>query len=212
VAKRILIAACIFLGAALILLLNWPGMRAQPAPAPVSVNVGGAFHLSDVNGAPVTDDILKGHYSLVYFGYTRCPDVCPLALQKMTEALQIAGPPAESVLPIFITVDPEHDTGDVMKAYISNFHPRFVALTGTPEAVKQAQAAYHIYAAKMAGADAKNAENTPTTRDDAAKSGTIAHSDTIYLMGPDGKYVTQFASATASGEIATQLRRVLHHE
>jgi len=199
VTKRILIAACIILGATLILALNWPGLlRPRPTSEPVMVNVGGAFALTDVNGTPVTDEILKGHHSLVYFGFTRCPDICPLALQKMTEALQIAGPPAEAVLPIFITVDPEHDTAEVMKAYVSNFHPRFVALTGTPDAVKKAQNAYRIYAAKIPKKDGGNANST------------IAHTDVIYLMNPDGKYVTQFSSTVAPGEIATALRRALH--
>ncbi len=197
-AKRLLIAACIFLGVAVILVMNWPGLRPRPTPEPVIVDVGGTFALADVNGAPVTDEILKGHHSLVYFGFTRCPDVCPLALQKITEALQIAGPPAETVLPIFISVDPEHDTGEVMKAYVSNFHPRFVALTGRPEAIRQAQKAYRIYAARV------------PKKDGGESNETIAHTDAIYLMNPDGKYVTQFASTVAPGEIATALRRELH--
>ena len=194
-AKRILIAACIFLGAGLILFMNWPGVRnSRPEPPSVPVNVGGTFTLTDTDGNAVTEEILKDHYSLVYFGFTRCPDVCPISLQNITDALDIAGPPAETVLPIFITIDPENDTPEVMKAYTSNFHARFMALTGPPQAVKQTADAYKVYARATPGSD----------------SGAFVHSDPIYLIGPDGKYVAQFGGDSDPTDIAARLRREMY--
>jgi protein SCO1/2 len=190
-AKRILIATAIFLGVAVILVAYWPGLWIRPAVVPkAAIELGGAFTLTDTNGATVTEAALKGHYSLVYFGFTQCPDVCPLALTKITEAMQILGPEAEAVLPVFITVDPEHDTPEVMKSYLANFHPHFLGLTGSPDAVKQAETAYRVYAAKKAEAN-------------------VVHSDVIFLMGPDGSYVAQFASDATSSAIANGVRRAM---
>ncbi|TAL00670.1 MAG: SCO family protein [Rhodospirillaceae bacterium] len=193
-AKRILIAVCIFLGTAAVLALNWPGIR-RPSEQLItrSVEIGGPFTLTDMNGNTVTDAVLKGHYSLLYFGFTRCPDVCPLALQKITEALNTAGPTADTVVPVFITVDPEHDTPEVMKAYLANFHPRFLGLTGTPDAVKQAENDYRVYASK-----------TTTENGDS-----VAHGDFIYFLDTEGKYVAQFPNNVAANDIALRLRHAL---
>ena len=89
---------------------------------------------------------------LVSFGYTSCPDVCPAELQLMSNAMDLLGADAGKVTPIFITVDPERDTVSQMASYVSNFYPRMVGLTGSPEEVKQAASAYRVFYAKAEGA------------------------------------------------------------
>jgi protein SCO1/2 len=197
--KRILIAVCIAFGTVLGLVLYYPGLRPQPHQAGQGTPaIGGPFTLVDSKGTRVTEAVLKGHYSLVYFGYTNCPDICPLALHNISLALEMAGPVAESVLPVFITVDPERDTPQIMEQYIANFQPRFLALTGTSTEVAATMQSYRVYAAKAAAAK-------------AAATGDYAmqHTDFIYLMSPDGKYVTHFDRDSKPADIAARLRREL---
>ena len=158
--KRILIGLCVVFGTALALTLYLPTVRpsAQQSPQTQAQTqatgkplIGGAFTLTDQKGNRVTQDVLNGHYSLLYFGFTHCPDVCPLALAAITDALKIVGDKGEEVLPVFISVDPERDTPQVMGDYVANFNPRFLALTGTVEEVKAATHAYRVYFAKKAG-------------------------------------------------------------
>src|SRR4051812_28481865 len=115
--KRIAIALLVAAGTVLILLLYLPGMRPQPQSA-ITVSgqaaIGGPFALEDTKGNAVTESVLAGHYTLVYFGYTFCPDICPLALQNMTTAIMMAGPVAEDVLPLFITIDPARGSKEVI--------------------------------------------------------------------------------------------------
>ena len=95
--------------------------------------IGGPFHLVDQNGKTVTDADLKGKWSLVYFGYTHCPDACPTALNDIALALDQLGPQRSAVRPVFITVDPERDTPEALKAYVTSFDAPILALTGSPE-------------------------------------------------------------------------------
>jgi len=200
--KRIVIAVCIAFGTLLALVLYYPGMRPQPHPSSTgTAAIGGPFSLVDVHGNRVTEAVLKGHYSLVYFGYTNCPDICPLALHNITQALEMAGPVADTVLPVFITIDPERDTPEALGQYIANFHPRFLALTGTPAEIAAATSGYRVYAAKV--------EQSKGAAAGAAGDYTLSHSDFIYLMGPDGTYVTHFDRDAKPGEIAARLRREL---
>jgi protein SCO1/2 len=158
--------------------------------------VGGPFRLTDQHGATVTEQDFAGRYMLVYFGYTFCPDVCPLSLANMTQALDLLPPDqAEQVVPIFITVDPERDTVAQLAEYAPLFHPRLVALTGSPEAIKAAARAYRVYFAK-AGKDGS---------DDYL----MDHSTFILLMGPDGRYVRHFAHNAAPEEIAAAIGAAL---
>ena len=101
--------------------------------------------MTDHEGNKVTNVDFRGQHMLVYFGYTFCPDVCPLELQSVTEALEKMGSKANEIVPIFITIDPERDTVPEMANYVENFHPRMRALTGTLEEVKVATRAYRVY-------------------------------------------------------------------
>lgn len=198
--KRIGIALALALGTLLILLMYFPGLRPQPRP-PMTVTgqaaLGGPFTLEDTKGNAVTEAVLNGHYSLIYFGYTFCPDICPLALQNMTQALQIAGPVADDVVPVFITIDPERDTKEVIGAYIGHFHPRMVGFTGTPEQIKAALSAYRVYAAKSAGSEGK-------------PDYLMDHTGYIYLTDKQGRYVAHFPKDATPLDIANRLRRELN--
>ena len=196
--KRILIGICVALGTLAIFALYVPGLRPVPKPQVVitgEARIGGPFTLTDAKGARVTEEMLKGHLSVMYFGFTHCPDVCPLALATITEALKIAGPIAETVIPVFVTVDPERDTPEAMGEYIANFHPRFVALTGSVADVTAMTTAWRVYFAKQGGGDAAEYQ--------------MAHSDFIYLTGPEGRYLTHFRADDTSLDIANRIKREL---
>lgn len=151
--------------------------------------VGGPFTLVDQNGETVTDEDFRGKLMLVYFGYSYCPDVCPTELHKMSVALDMLGDKADQVAPIFITVDPERDTVEQMKAYAELFHPNLIALTGTQEQTDAAVKAYRVYYKKV--------------RDEATTLDYLVdHSSFIYLMGRDGAYLTHFDTQSTPEEIA----------
>lgn len=158
--------------------------------------VGGPFTLTDQDGAARTELSWPGKYLLVYFGYTFCPDVCPVDLQRNAAALKILeeqdATRLEKIQPIFITVDPERDTQAVMKAYVAAFGPRFVGLTGTVEQIEAAKKAYRVFGQK---------------RQDAGSSDYLMdHSSVTYLMAPNGDYVTVFGSSTLAQSMADTLK------
>lgn len=182
-------------------LMTIPGARERlfPAVREMSVGkalVGGPFSLVDQNGRRVTDKDFRGQYMLVLFGFTYCPDVCPSGLQVMSAALDKLGAKANRITPIFITVDPERDTPEQMKQYVASFHPRLVGLTGTVAEVEAAAKAYRVYFKKV--------KDEKTTGDY-----TIDHTALIYLMGPDGSYVTHFTHAAGVDAMANRLGQVL---
>lgn len=115
--------------------------------------IGGAFTLQDETGALVSDREILTTPALIYFGYTFCPDVCPLDNARNAEAVDILEEQGFDVTPIFISIDPERDTPEVMRDYAESMHPRMRALTGTPEQVKQAAQAYKAYYRKPEGGD-----------------------------------------------------------
>jgi protein SCO1/2 len=196
--------AALILGAGLVLLAGgiglwlWQGERIAGTVVSDSGEalVGGHFELVDQHGTVRRDTDFAGQYLLVYFGYTYCPDVCPTSLAIMSAALEELGPAAERITPVFVTVDPERDTVDQLKDYASHFHPRLVALTGTPEQVAQAAKAYRVYFAKAA---------------DGGDDGTylMDHSSITYLMGLDGRYVTHFPHGTSAEEMAAGLAKIV---
>ena len=124
-------------GGAAVLVLNQGGQGPAVQTSGKAL-IGGPFTLVDQTGKTVTDQDFRGRYMLVFFGFTHCPDICPAELQVMSAALDALGPKADSVVPIFITLDPERDTQAAMAAYVKNFGPRFVGLTGSSEQIAAA--------------------------------------------------------------------------
>jgi protein SCO1/2 len=158
--------------------------------------VGGPFTLVDQHGQERTEQDFAGRYMLIYFGYTYCPDFCPMSLSNMTQAMDLLPPEAaEQVVPVFITVDPERDTVAQLAEYAPLFHPRLVALTGSAEATKQAAQAYRVYFAKAG--------------DDDSDAYLMDHSTFIYLMGPDGEYVRHFAHNATPEEMAEAIEAAI---
>ncbi len=159
--------------------------------------IGGPFALTDHHGNRVTEAALMGHLTLVYFGYASCPDVCPTELQNIGAALDLlaAGDPGkiEDVQVLFITVDPARDTVAALSDYMTNFHPKVSALTGSAEEIAAAAKAYRVYFSKADAAPGSD-------------SYLMDHSNIIYLMGRDGKFLAHFGFGTSVEQIAAKLR------
>lgn len=166
------------------------------SPVPTAPAIGGAFALTDQFGKPRTDAEFRGQAMLVFFGFTNCPDICPVGLQSMSDALDLLGEGADRITPIFITVDPARDTPAVLRDYVANFHPRLVALTGSAEDIGKVAKSYRVYYAKVTG------DKAP---DDPAAY-LMDHSAIVYLMGPDGAFVTHFSPGTSAADMAKGLR------
>lgn len=177
IGKNALIAIGLLLLAASTLSWWWEKRSAGQIPAPItaaSLTFGGPFTLIDHTGRNVTEQDYRGYFTLVFFGFTLCPDVCPTTLQSVTSVLQILGDEGAKVRPLFITVDPERDTPATMASYVTLFDPRIIGLTGTKDQIAQVAHAYRIHYRK---ADDKNAGYL------------MEHTAVMFLMGPDGKYL-----------------------
>lgn len=135
----------VFLGGMSILSRPDADPFAQCRSSTVAGDLGGAFELVNGQGETVTDKQLITEPTLIYFGYTFCPDVCPLDVSRNAEAIEILEERGQSVTPVFISIDPERDTPEVVAEYAEIMHPRMIGLTGTPEQVKVASQAYRTY-------------------------------------------------------------------
>ena len=161
---------------------------AQPAA------IGGPFQLTDQNGKAFTDKNLKGKPTLIFFGYTHCPDVCPTSLFEISEVLRAMGKDADKVNAVFISVDPERDTPATMKDYLSSFDPHLEGLSGDPAETAKVITSYRVYAKKV-----------PTKDGDY----TMDHTALIYLMDRDGRFVSPFNLKRTPEEAAVELKRYL---
>jgi protein SCO1/2 len=154
--------------------------------------VGGPFALVDQTGKPRTDADFRGKLLLIYFGFTYCPDICPADLQSIGLALDKLGPAAETVQPLFITVDPVRDTPAHLADYLTMFHPRLIGLTGDAASIRKTADAYKVYYAKV-----------PNEKGDDY---TVDHTAFMYLMDRDGTYLGFFPPGTTPERIADSIR------
>jgi protein SCO1 len=161
-------------------------LRAQAAA------IGGPFHLTDQNGRAISDQDFRGKPLLVFFGYTHCPDVCPTTLFDVSEVLRRLGADADRTAALFITVDPERDTADKLKDYLSSFDPHLRGVTGDPASIAAVAKAYRVYYKKV-----------PTEGDDY----TMDHTAIVYLMDKDGHFVAPFSLRRTPEASADDLRR-----
>ena len=166
------------------------GLRGVTAPAAI----GGPFQLTDQAGQTVTDQNLKGRPTLIFFGFTHCPDVCPTSLFEISEVLKAMGTDADRVNAWFVSVDPERDTAAAMKDYLSSFDPHLKGLTGEPAAVAKVISYYRVYARKVPLKDGDY---------------TMDHTALIYLMDRDGNFVAPFNLKRTPEEAAKDLKRYL---
>jgi protein SCO1/2 len=154
--------------------------------------VGGAFELVDQDGGRVTDQDLKGKPSLVFFGFTHCPEICPTTLFEVSEVLEKLGPDAGKVNALFITVDPERDSPAALKAYLSSFNPGLKALGGDEAAIAKVAKAYKVFYRKV-----------PLDQGGY----TMDHTAMVYLMDKDGAFVAPFSLKRTAEAAAADLRR-----
>jgi len=173
-----------------IMLWAMGGLRTVTAPAAI----GGPFQLTDQAGRTVTESNMKGRPTLIFFGYTHCPDVCPTSLFEMSEVLRAMGKDADRVNAYFISVDPERDTTAAIKDYLSSFDPHLEGLTGSPDEVAKVISAYRVFARKVPMKDGDY---------------TMDHTALIYLMDRDGKFVSPFNLKRTPEQAAADLRRYL---
>lgn len=166
------------------------GFRGATAPA----SIGGQFRLTDQTGQIVTEKNLNGRPTIIFFGFTHCPDVCPTALFEMSEVLRAMGPDASRINAYFVSVDPERDTPAIMKDYLSSFDPNLKGLTGTADDIAKMTTAYRVYAKKIPLKDGDY---------------TMDHTALIYLMDRNGKFVRPFDLKRKPDEAAAELRRFL---
>jgi protein SCO1/2 len=182
-------AASLVLG---LLLVFWAMGGVSKVAQPAAI--GGPFQLTDQNGKAVTDKNLKGKPTLIFFGYTHCPDVCPTSLFEISEVLRALGKDADKVNAVFISVDPERDTPATMKDYLSSFDPHLEGLSGDPAETAKVITSYRVYAKKV-----------PTKDGDY----TMDHTALIYLMDRDGRFVSPFNLKRTPEEAAVELKRYL---
>jgi protein SCO1/2 len=194
-----IVAALAFTLGGLIALLAIPGAKERFLPKQISVGqalVGGPFSLIDQTGRRVTEQDFRGKYMLMMFGFTFCPDICPSGLQVMSAAIDQLGPKADAIVPVFISVDHERDTPAQLAQYVKSFSPRLVGLSGTAAEIAVAAKAYRVYYKKV-------------TDEKSTAGFTYDHSALIYLMGPDGRYITHFTHAAGPDAIAARLKQLL---
>ena len=194
--SRILVMAAAFLaGLALCfgVVLIVAGRLSSPVAQQIAA-IGGPFKLTNQDGQVVTDQDLKGHPFLVFFGFTHCPDVCPTTLFEVSEILRALGPDANRTRALFITVDPERDTPAVMKDYLSSFDPHLSGLTGDPEEIAAVAKAYRVYFKRV-----------PLEQGGY----TMDHTAIVYLMDKTGRFVSPFNVKRPIDTAAADLRRYL---
>jgi len=168
-------------------------MREMAMKAPTG-SIGGPFTLTDQDGKTIRDTSFHGKYMLVYFGYTYCPDLCPTGLEGIAHTLDQLGTDAKKVQVIFITVDPARDTPAKLKDYVASFHPGIIGLTGTAEQIADVARAYQVYYAR--GEDVEDGEYL------------MDHSTLIYVMDPNGKFVTTFPDDTDPTAMTDALKQL----
>lgn len=162
----------------------------------MSIKTETNFSLIDQDGMPRTEQDYKDKYKLIYFGFTYCPAICPTELSKMSEAYLALSPDEQAkIQPIFITVDPERDTAEVMKGYVGLFMPQLVGLTGSVAQVEAAKKNFKVYAQKVPEGDAPDEY-------------TMDHSSLTYYVAPDGRMLAMFKNKDSAQQITERVREL----
>lgn len=154
------------------------------------------YTLVDHHDRKVTEQDFPGRYQLVFFGFTHCRSVCPRVLGLLSTVLDDLGPLADRIQPLYISVDPERDTPGVMRAFLERTYPRFLGLTGPPEAAEAARAAFRVYAGR--GADPEDPEGY-----------AVPHTALTYLLDPAAAYLAHFPDVLAADELTGRIRKLV---
>lgn len=184
------VAAAAFVGAESLLMNAHSPKTTASGPA----TIGGPFTLVATNGQNVSEQTYRGKWVLIYFGYTYCPDACPTALTNISIALEKLGSDASKLRPLFVTVDPERDTREVMAEYLKPFDSRILGLTGTKGQIEGVIKEFHLYVSKdKADGDGRNY--------------LVSHSSYIYLMNPQGTFTDAIHGVADGNELAGWLHK-----
>ena len=166
----------------------------QGGTGPAAVPIGGPLRLTDQDGKPFDSTSLAGKPYAVFFGFTHCPDACPTTLSEIARVEDELGAPAKELTTLFVTVDPERDTPEVLKEYISNFGGNTVALSGTPEQVAQAAKEYRVFYKKVPTSDGGY---------------TMDHTAVLYLMGREGEFRDVIAYSEEHDRYVDKIKKLL---
>jgi len=167
-----------------------------------TVPIGGPFRLVNQKGQTVTNKDVHGKHLLIFFGFSNCPDVCPMAINEIALTLKLLKDKADQIQAIFVSVDPERDTPEILDKFIAAFDERIMGLTGTIQQIEDVTKAYRIYYQK---ALPKEKEDQP--KDKAFYQ--VDHSAIIYLMSPTGEYIRHFSHGTSSDDMAKDILKRL---
>lgn len=168
---------------------------AAPSPRIGQPQIHGAFALTDHNGRAVSNRSYGDKLLLMFFGFTHCRRVCPRKLAELSEALAGLGDRAEAIQPLYITVDPERDTPDVMRTYLASY-PRFTGLTGSPAQIDEVRQRFRVFARRVAAPDETGAYDVP-------------HTAVTYLVDGDGRCRSHFLDGMPVPELIGALRQLL---
>lgn len=162
-------------------------------------DLGGEFSLVDADGKRVRSADLKGRWTLLYFGFTKCPDICPEELHKVSEVLTRLDERQQPIQPVFITIDPSRDSKERLKGYFAEagFHPRFVALTGTHDEVRKACRAYRVYFTKPTADEIKRGDYL------------LDHSIISYLVDPEGEFADYYGKSLSGDEMFGRVSKLM---
>jgi len=192
-----LLFACLALLAALVpASADQKGRHELLRSEPTEIN--SRYLLVGPDGQAVTNEDFRGHFQLIAFGYTYCPDICPTTLVEMAGVLGLLGEKAGQLQPIFISLDPDRDTVQVLKTYTAFFDPRIIGLTGSPELVKRAARNFKVRYAKVMNPEAR------------ANTYALDHSAGMYLLDPDGQFIKKFAYGTEVSSMAAEIRSFIN--
>lgn len=174
-----------------------PAKPASTSHDRLATQFGGPFTLTDHTGKRVSDADYRGRFMLVYFGFTRCTDTCPVDLPIIAQALDAIGPLADKVAPLFVTVDPANDTPAAMASYVAIYHPRLIGLTGSESEIAAVAKVYKVHRRKLTQAHHGHGEYA------------VDHGSLTYLMGPDGRFVTLLPHNSGAERLAALMRKYL---
>lgn len=184
---------CLVLGVLMLGATAFFTLRDRSVSVPVTATIGGPFALIDHNGKAITHRDLEGRPTLIFFGFTHCPDVCPTTLMEISKVFELLGPQAK-VAALFMSVDPERDTPALLKEYVSNFDSRIIGVTGPRESVDAALKTFRVFARKTKG---------------EGDSYSVDHSSLVYLMDKQGRFATAFNLQQSPEQAARALRPYL---
>lgn len=193
--SRRILALIAVLALALAILTGLAVRKGVVGPQPQTAAIGGPFQLVDPQGRTVNQDVLKGKWSVVFFGFTHCPDICPTTLFELGQAEPLLGAQARDFQTVFISVDPGRDTPAQMKAYVTNeaFPKRLVGLTGSAAQVAAVAKAYHVYYQKVA----------------EGQDYVVNHAAYSYLMNPNGGFVCVLPYELSPEQTAAKVRNAM---